>query len=1407
MRRRWKYLGLSLLGLIATTSLVVWLLVGTTPGSQWLVKKLLAMAPSPVNIERIEGRLANRLVLHEVSTSWEDNFLEIDKLILDWSPWPLLWRSLDIHQLELDALTLRLSDPAAETPPGELRRLSWPKLPGWFESWQINIEGLLLQEIQVLRPSAPPLSVQHLSGDLRLEDGLLIIDRLEALTTDRQLSAKLEFGLSVPKLAGQLVIGSASDKQTEHLSLILDLQEAPEGGLLSGPVHGTVNLSGRPALHLDSQLLLWEDRIELLDLTVAQSKQPGSLTGRLAIDWKNADLYAEADLAVHGWAVAMEAEEPLLIHGRLAGSGNRAAHRGSFDFTSAGNSWRAAHLAGDWTGSRDSLQADITNGNWLDGEVKGTLHLATEKQTTARLELKGHHLDPARLAAGWSGSVNLAARIDLVQAEGETQIDFDAAFIDSLLRGVPLRGEVRGRWQQSTLELDHLTLNGDGFALQAQGTLEQQLKMNIAIDDLGGLIPQAKGNLHGRGWLSYREGEWLAEFAAKANRLRLGDLSLDAASMTLHRPQAKFPAELSLTAGEAEFGTVQLKDLQATLSGGPLRYDLTIATKLPDGAAHAVLSGGQIETGWQGQLTELQIHQERAGDWTLVAPVVLQLDERAFECGALQLRSDTGELALKGRYARDSSQHQLDFSAKRMALNTLNPLLAPWGLSGTLNAELACSEQVCSLQASGLETLHHGDRSLPFEYARIDGGWTRNGLKADLAFGMGEAGQIAASLTSAAPMNWQLPEDGQLTLALQKLAPEALLGLVEDSPLTGILSGEFSADWRKGQPERFSLDVTGPLSWPIRKKQPVDLNLSLKGDWNKGGLNFAAQAAPTTGGEVVIQARAETPPQWQLPPSLTWSATWTDLPWLRYYQPPQPLNATGTLQGSAEGVLYNDLSFRSSGRIEIAKGRLTWRDQDEGEIVIPLHQASTNWLWQQDSLQGNLTLDLAERGQLTGEYRLPVPARWPVSPREQGSIQARLSGRIKESGLLGLLMPELMQETAGELSLDTSLAGTWLAPTLTGVARLQGGRGYLSASGIDLEKIGMEAHFEKDRIKLSGFSAYSAPGSLSGEGLITLQGWQPTTLDLTVNGENFTLAHLPELQLQVSPKLKLTGAFDALTLTGEIAIPYFLAAGRSERNPVSVSPDVIFVDARPQPAQSPPRRLTTKVRLLLGDRVLVKMFGLDARLAGQLELTGIDPQRFSGRGEIHVEEGTYATYGVKLKIDKGRAVYAGGPLDNPAIDILALKKIGEVQAGVQIRGTAKVPDAKLYAEPAMADTDILSYIVLGRPLSQAGGETDPLMLAAGALLSAGDSAVLRNRLQSQLGIDTLEAESETGQSTDTVLRLGKYLTPDIYLSYGYALFGQRSEVGLRYRFKDKWEAESKFGLESGADLYYRFEFE
>jgi translocation and assembly module TamB len=164
-------------------------------------------------------------------------------------------------------------------------------------------------------------------------------------------------------------------------------------------------------------------------------------------------------------------------------------------------------------------------------------------------------------------------------------------------------------------------------------------------------------------------------------------------------------------------------------------------------------------------------------------------------------------------------------------------------------------------------------------------------------------------------------------------------------------------------------------------------------------------------------------------------------------------------------------------------------------------------------------------------------------------------------------------------------------------------------------------------------------------------------------------------------------------------------------------------------------------------------------------------------------------------------------VDRPTLDILALREIGEVKAGVQVTGTPRSPEVKLYSEPPMADTDILAYVVLGHPLGGDSGQAGLLMVAAGALLSKGESAVLQDRVKRRLGLDVLEIQPGEEDVGATVITVGKYLSPKLYVSLGHAFQTDTNEVRLRYSITDSWEVESNVGEESGADLYYKIEFQ
>ncbi len=146
----------------------------------------------------------------------------------------------------------------------------------------------------------------------------------------------------------------------------------------------------------------------------------------------------------------------------------------------------------------------------------------------------------------------------------------------------------------------------------------------------------------------------------------------------------------------------------------------------------------------------------------------------------------------------------------------------------------------------------------------------------------------------------------------------------------------------------------------------------------------------------------------------------------------------------------------------------------------------------------------------------------------------------------------------------------------------------------------------------------------------------------------------------------------------------------------------------------------------------------------------------------------------------------------------------------------------------MADPDITSYLVLGRSL-QGGGDISLLVNAAGLLLSRGESESFLDQLKRNFGLDTLDIEmarekasvispgsatakgqggtAAQGNVAQSGVAVGKYLTPKLYISYGRSLFTETNLLRLRYRFSSQWELETQSGVASGADIYYKIEFE
>jgi translocation and assembly module TamB len=650
------------------------------------------------------------------------------------------------------------------------------------------------------------------------------------------------------------------------------------------------------------------------------------------------------------------------------------------------------------------------------------------------------------------------------------------------------------------------------------------------------------------------------------------------------------------------------------------------------------------------------------------------------------------------------------------------------------------------------------------------------------------------------------------------------------------LSGQASAQWRdinlaRANPWLSAVQLSGRTGGRVVFKQPtggvpdLSVRIELGGrvvqerlavdlqrvfaelTWNRSGLRGEGLIELAEGGRLEARCDSSDPAASQLPDHGRWQLTWSafDLKGLQIILP-EGMTAEGRLAGEARGTWAPESAFTAAGKVSVAGGRLEGA-LAEGRIALMLKTTELDWDWRDRHLQGNASLVLEEYGRLDGRFRLPLAARMPLAFDPQGTVGGSLTGKMRETGLVTALFPGVLQETRGRLEIDLKAAGQWRQPVFDGRLQLADAGAYVPSAGIELRDIAAEAELTGDRIRLTSFSLRSGPGSLAGRGEIRLENWRIVDYRANVEGERFQLVDLPELQLQVAPRLSLQGTIRGLKVTGQVTVPEMLLRGVEQSGVVVPSEDVVII-GRKLPEEPKERfALEADVALMLGEHVLVKAKGLDARLTGQLDLKASGPDEVRASGRIAVAEGSFSAYGAKLDIQRGQMLFSG-PVEEPTLDILAIRTVRKVKAGVRVTGTPQAPIITLYSEPAMSDSDRLAYIVLGRPLARNSGEADLMMTAAGALLSEGESVVLQDKLKRQLGLDVLgfEAGDDQGDVATSMLTVGKYLSPNLYVGFGQSLFEETSEFRMRYTLGEHWEVESNTGTESGVDLYYKIEF-
>ncbi len=401
----------------------------------------------------------------------------------------------------------------------------------------------------------------------------------------------------------------------------------------------------------------------------------------------------------------------------------------------------------------------------------------------------------------------------------------------------------------------------------------------------------------------------------------------------------------------------------------------------------------------------------------------------------------------------------------------------------------------------------------------------------------------------------------------------------------------------------------------------------------------------------------------------------------------------------------------------------------------------------------------------------------------------------------------------GSLVSNISIGGNIEQPLL-------GGNIQFTDLALNVDALGIRVFDANLSVQQTQSNRYSLAGSLSsneGSAAVTgqlenlfLSNW---SADATLTGNNFLFINRPELTMAASPQMSVAASAQLIDIRGSLGLPTLrLDVEGLPDTAIDVSRDVVITNysttASSQDVYVDERSLfaipiAADVNVELEDDVSFSGFGITAKLAGEINYRQSATGASSTYGELTILSGSYQAYQQELTIKQGQLLFFGA-LDNPALDIRAIREVNTVTVGVLMNGTLKSINSQLFSTPALPENDIISLIATGRKFSSIGEGDGVNVLNTIANLGLNRSQGLTDSMRDKLGLDALQI-TNTGDINNSVLTVGKFVTPDIFIRYGVGLFDNQSKISVDYTLSEHLKLQAESGEFQSIDITYTLE--
>jgi len=442
-------------------------------------------------------------------------------------------------------------------------------------------------------------------------------------------------------------------------------------------------------------------------------------------------------------------------------------------------------------------------------------------------------------------------------------------------------------------------------------------------------------------------------------------------------------------------------------------------------------------------------------------------------------------------------------------------------------------------------------------------------------------------------------------------------------------------------------------------------------------------------------------------------------------------------------------------------------------------------------------------GSIAGATQGTLPANAPLS----GTLDAQLASLAPLQPFVGT-----QAVIGGRLSARLRAGGTLGAPVLSGSVEGDALRVDAPQYGVHVTDGRLVARLADGVVTLEELSFAGGEGRFVAHGTLADPG-HAGAARVQWTAERFRVTDRPDLRLVLEGNGTLAIVDKRVALAGAVKVDGHVEYEASP--PGRLGPDVVVKGRPVQERRDAGMRnlpLTLDLDVDLG-RVTFSGEGLDATLGGRVKVTTGPTGALRGRGAIRTIFGSYYAFGQKLTIDRGRLIF-DGPLDDPALDIVALRKNLAVEAGVELSGTVKVPRVRITSNPPVAENEALAWLITGQGLSGSGRSDYAALGAASAALLGHKGKPVTTRIAEQFGLDDISLQSSgtaTGTSSNPVagqvVVLGKRISDRLTLGYEQGLSLASGALRLEYALNRTLTLRAEAGTVSSLGLYYRRSFE